>query len=410
MTTDSNLQHNRIYGLDALRAIMMLLGLVVHTVFSFSTTDWGVEWPYKDAYTTPVAEHTYFFIHSFRMPIFFVLAGFFTCMLYLKRGAIGVASNRLQRIGIPLVFSLFLIYPLVTAGFAFSVAAQATSVGEGLLAVFKVPLKELLVPQHTMHLWFLYYLLYFYVAGLFITTISRQLPVSWRETLLRIFKIIVDRPVLRILLPAFGTAVTLIPSQGVFPVSMEFIPAIDNFIPFSIFFAFGWLLYHYREKLLSFKDSAWTHLALGICIYFVSEFWLRPNIPAGEDYINLILARSITIGLVVWLLFYGFTGLFLRYFNKPSARIRYMVDASYWVYLVHLPCAIWLPGLLVNSGLTLWPKMIIVFVTITVVGFITYDLFARSTFIGKTLNGRRYKRGLPAETELTPSSKNAVST
>ncbi len=405
MNTAPNSQHNRIYGLDALRATMMLLGLVVHTVFSFSTIDWGSDWPYKDVYTTPIAEHTYFFIHSFRMPIFFVLAGFFTCMLYLKRGAYGVASNRLQRIGVPLIVSLFLLYPLVIAGFAFSVTAQETSIGEGLRAVLEIPAIDLFLPQHTMHLWFLYYLLYFYVVSLLLAKVSALLPISWRERSLWLFKFIVSHPVLRILLPAIVTTIALIPFQGVFPVSMMFIPAVKNFVPFAIFFGFGWLLYHHREMLIDFPRLAWSHLTLGILIYFLSEFWIRPNLPAGPQDTNLIITRSVTIGIVVWLLFFGFTGLFLRYFNKPSPRIRYMVDASYWVYLVHLPCAIWLPAFLANSGFTLWPRMITVFVTITAIGFITYDLFARSTIIGKVLNGRRYKRGLPTEADVTATKK-----
>ena len=401
MALKSSRLNERIYGLDALRAIMMLLGLIVHTVFSFSTIDWGNDWPYKDTYTTSVAEHTYFFIHSFRMPIFFVLAGFFTCMLYLKRGALGVASNRLQRIGIPLLIGLFVLYPLVTGGFVFSVSANEFTFKTGLKAFLNMPLTDLLIPTSTMHLWFIYYLLYFYLASLLIATLAGLLPLSWRNFVHLLFKGTIRHPIFHVILPAIVTTIALISTQGVNPVSTLFKPDIDSIVVYGIYFGFGWLLFLHREEIFRFKHSAWLHVLLGITAYFVSEFFIRPNIPAGSEDINLIITRSVTGGIVVWLLFYGFMGLFLRYLNKPSALIRYIVDASYWIYLIHLPCAIWLPGILSNTSLTLWPRMFIVFITITMIGFFTYDLFVRSTVIGKILNGRRYQRGLPDKKTIT---------
>ena len=45
------------------------------------------------------------FIHIFRMPIFFVMAGFFAAMLYLRRGPGGLAQNRATRIVVPFATS-----------------------------------------------------------------------------------------------------------------------------------------------------------------------------------------------------------------------------------------------------------------------------------------------------------------
>ena len=72
-----------------------------------------------------------------------------------------------------------------------------------------------------------------------------------------------------------------------------------------------------------------------------------------------------------------------------------MVDASYWLYLIHLPLAVFIPGLLVATDLSVWSKMLIAFFGTCIIGLLTYDWFVRSTFIGRILNGRRYRRGLP---------------
>ncbi len=72
-----------------------------------------------------------------------------------------------------------------------------------------------------------------------------------------------------------------------------------------------------------------------------------------------------------------------------------MVDASYWVYLVHLPFTTWVPGLLSHLP---WPaavKVLAVLGLATPIWWLSYDLLARNTFIGKVLNGRRFPRGLP---------------
>jgi fucose 4-O-acetylase-like acetyltransferase len=52
------------------------------------------------------------FIHSFRMPLFFVLAGFFTSLLIGKRSFKGTYINRAQRILVPLLLAVVTILPL----------------------------------------------------------------------------------------------------------------------------------------------------------------------------------------------------------------------------------------------------------------------------------------------------------
>ena len=52
------------HSLDRLRAVMLLLGLVLHTAIN-----------YLDLQSSRFFEHLATFIHSFRMPVFFVISG-----------------------------------------------------------------------------------------------------------------------------------------------------------------------------------------------------------------------------------------------------------------------------------------------------------------------------------------------
>lgn len=71
------MQDNRRYhSLDALRGIMMMLGIVLHASQWYITEPpGGIPMP-RDASTSYLFDVIMHFIHSFRMPLFFVLAGF----------------------------------------------------------------------------------------------------------------------------------------------------------------------------------------------------------------------------------------------------------------------------------------------------------------------------------------------
>ena len=78
---------DRYHSLDALRASMMLLGLVLHSAVSYIREPLPEAWPYKDPNTSTLFDLVVFFIHLFRMPVFFVAAGFFGAMLMQRDGA-----------------------------------------------------------------------------------------------------------------------------------------------------------------------------------------------------------------------------------------------------------------------------------------------------------------------------------
>ena len=101
---------------------------------------------------------------------------------------------------------------------------------------------------------------------------------------------------------------------------------------------------------------------------------------------------AVLTGLAAWAWIYALLGVAARVITRPVPWIRYLADASYWMYLVHLP-------LLVAIAIPLadlpWPivlKLLLTWVVATVVMLLSYDLMVRSTWIGAWLNGRRSPR------------------
>jgi peptidoglycan/LPS O-acetylase OafA/YrhL len=98
----------RRHDLDALRAAAMLLGLVYHAALSFAA---GFPWLVQDV---SQSRGLYLFqaaSHGFRMPLFFLLSGFFTAMMWRKRGLKALLHQRFRRVFLPCMLGLVTVVP-----------------------------------------------------------------------------------------------------------------------------------------------------------------------------------------------------------------------------------------------------------------------------------------------------------
>ncbi|MHC5538641.1 acyltransferase family protein, partial [Singulisphaera rosea] len=94
--------------LDALRAGAMLLGIVLHASLSFFPSYWMV----TDTRQNDIFGIVFSAIHGFRMPLFFVMSGYFSAMLLRRRGRGALIKHRFHRVFLPLMVGLFTIVPL----------------------------------------------------------------------------------------------------------------------------------------------------------------------------------------------------------------------------------------------------------------------------------------------------------
>ena len=98
----------RRHDLDALRAIAMLLGILLHGSLAF----FEFPWPIQNSPTNPGFALIFFIVRGFRMPVFFVMSGFFTAMLWRRRDLKALLWHRFQRIFLPLVLGFVTIVPI----------------------------------------------------------------------------------------------------------------------------------------------------------------------------------------------------------------------------------------------------------------------------------------------------------
>ena len=95
----------RLHHMDNLRALAMLLGVVFHASLAYSPM-LHFFWLPADNQAAEAIDVFAWFSHLFRMPLFFLIAGFFAIFLIEKRGLKGFLINRTMRVLLPLVLFL----------------------------------------------------------------------------------------------------------------------------------------------------------------------------------------------------------------------------------------------------------------------------------------------------------------
>lgn len=389
----------RLHSLDALRGLALLLGFVVHASLAYVPGMPAIAWPVLDHARTPVAAVAFFASHQFRMVLFFVIAGFFAHMLLQKRGLRGFWANRGKRIALPLVLGWMVFFPLTLAAIAWG-AAHA---GAALAAPAGLPTLPLGFFPFS-YLWFLYYLLVFYAAATVLRAIARVLDpagrvmrgADWVVTGIvksRCLAVLLGVPAAWVLYQVPGWA----PWVGIPAPEYSVIPQLPAVAGYGTAFAVGWLLHRQADLLSLIEKQGEAYLLAGIVLTTVCLGWGGVSLAATANPFQGLPKLGIALAYAAgaWAWSFGLLGLALRYLSKESPARRYLADASYWIYLSHLPLVFIFEGLAAPLS---WPweiKLPLVMSATFAVTLVTYHYWVRRTVLGVLLNGRKIPRQAP---------------
>ncbi len=389
-SADSAQEPPRLYALDAIRAVALLLGIVLHACLSFVPGIPPELWPISDIHKSTALGITMFVIHIFRMSVFFLIAGYLSRVLFQRLGLRAFCRNRAARILAPLALGWVVCFALII-GVVFWALAKAN---HGVMPQ-TLPKAMLEAGPNFMHLWFLYLLLWLYAIvilarkALFAVD-SKGVVASAVDHWLRTA---FTRPLGSLILALpIAIALFLIPNwiaaMGVPTPAYTLIPPAIPLLIYAYVFAIGWLLDRQRHLLDALARQWLPNCLLGLGGALVCLLILGQQAPATitHNYKHLY-AVGYAIALVCWTL--AFVGVGIKYLSKQNATIRYLADASYWMYIMHLPLVMALQTSLMLVDLHWAIKFLTITVVTCVVLLCTYHYGVRSTWIGLMLNGKR---------------------
>jgi hypothetical protein len=360
----------RLHSLDFLRAFALLMGVLLHVLMLFLE-------PFDGSEPRLGASIIFIWIHTWRMPLFMLLAGFFTALSLSKRNTGNYSFNRLIRLGVPLL----LLWSVIPA------------IDEEASRLFKAP--ELIswlfydVPFtfRLDHLWFLYYLLIFYSILLLIKTavpFIYSFILGFELSLSRV--LMVWLPILILLSPLNK------PTGGIIGNDLITFGEVNlgSMLFMASFFMIGMQAYKSSQFLENLQRTrfwlpgliVFSLIPIGLLVWG----GIKDEPFAFSGLLELWIINSLS-GSAALLLVLSILGLAMHKISSSGHILRWLVRLSYPIYVFHLMFVISVSGTLMFFGINDWIVVLIGFASGILFPVIIYYAFISWTPLDWVFNG-----------------------
>ena len=361
---------NRLHSLDFLRAFALLMGVLLHVLMLFLE-------PFDGSEPRLGASIIFIWIHTWRMPLFMLLAGFFTALSLSKRDTGNYALNRLIRLGVPLL----LLWSAIPA------------IDEGTSELFKIPelisyiFYDIPFTLRLDHLWFLYYLLLFYGVLLLIKTTAPlifSLVIDFELSLSRV--LCLWMPILILLSPLNK------PIGGIFgeiPITFGEIN-LGSMLFMASFFIIGMQAHKSSQFLENLQRTRFwlPSLIVSSLIPIGLLTWggVKDEPFAFSGSLELWIVNSLS-GSAALLMVLSIMGLAMHKISSSGQMLRWLVRLSYPIYVFHLMFVISVSGTLMFFGINDWIVVLLGFASGILFPVIIYYAIISWTPLDWVFNG-----------------------
>ncbi len=368
--------NKRFYGLDALRGMAMMLGIVLHAALPYVVFD-VPGWPSEKS-DSEIITLIFQFIHLWRMPVFFILSGFFSHLLIKRHGWSYWWKNRLLRILLPLI----VFTPLMAT----------------LPVIFQYGNTQKLeffysLEGYPYHLWFLWHLVIFLVftviLKLYVFIIYKMLISLKLNKLIDMFSKANHHFLKFLFYSKFPIPFILIIS--ILSLGESGTDLISNPVLSGMYFMFGYQIYN-NNNLQNIVRN-WKYYALISIFFFVLHTLIDIEIIKLDFenqpiyWIPFILIKN--FNSVFFSIF--FIGLFEHKLFDHNKILRIFSDSAYWIYLIHLPIVSFITFFMFRFNFAIEFKFILSILLTSIISYLSYKYLIRSSYIGVLLNGKKQK-------------------
>jgi hypothetical protein len=369
---------NRIHSLDFLRAFALLMGVLLHVLMLFLE-------PFDGSEPRLGASVIFIWIHTWRMPLFMLLAGFFTALSLSKRNTGNYAFNRLIRLGVPLL----LLWSFIPA------------IDEEASSLFKIPelisyiFYDIPFTFRLDHLWFLYYLLIFYSILLLIKTavpFIYSFILGFELSLSRV--LMVWLPILILLSPLNKPTGGIIGND---PITFGEVN-LGSMLFMASFFLIGMQAYKSSKFLENLQRTrfwlpsliVFSFIPIGLLVWG----GVKDDPFAFSGLLELWIVNSLS-GCAALLLVLSIMGLAMHKISSSGHILRWLVKLSYPIYVFHLMFVISVSGTLMFFGFNDWLVVLLGFASGILFPVIIYYAFISWTPLDWVFNGYKNSKFQP---------------
>lgn len=373
---------------DAARALLMILGIPYHVALAYKP---GQEWIVVSREGTAFFVYLSEFIHLFRMPAFFLIAGYFAALLLARRAPDQWLRGRLVRLCPPLIAAMLLLVPpmnLVTElsnlppqqAVASWLHNSATSGG-----------------YWVRHLWFIVILLYCSIAAA---------TLVWRRPSLR-SAIVSDRadgwmarnvPLALVgVATALGLweagAVELFYIGGLATNLPQQILRLDELIMFAPYFLLGCAIQRAPATLDRVTRPSAAVAAVAVAATCLSLGYLGQFSPPVGRFVGTIAGVALA-----QLVFAGAR----RFLDRPIPLVQKLVAASFVIYLFHMPIVVMLVWLGQYVAIPVAVKAVGIMLLTLALSYAVWMMVERSPVLSFLFDGQIGRAQRPAHTRNRP--------
>jgi peptidoglycan/LPS O-acetylase OafA/YrhL len=359
----------RRYDIDWLRVITIGLLLIYHIAIAFQP--WGVfigflqndhalEWLW-----IPMT-----MLNVWRIPLLFFVSGMGVCFALRKRTGTQLLVERTRRILVPFLFGMFVIVPI------------------HMVIWQKYYNQDLRYVPGPGHLWFLAYIFIYVIVLLPLFLYLRK---NENGIVNRWFKRRFQKPLGLLIIPmAFVTEALVLKPETYELYAMT----VHGFLLGLLAFLFGYLGVQsgraFWQTLLKWR---WLYLSLALVMYSIRLVLFDLNAPG--------FLMAIESNLWIFSVF----GFAYRYLNHPGKILKYLSQAAYPVYIIHMI-------FLYFGSYIIFPLMIPVFLKFVLVIILTgtgcfamYELLIRRMSVLRPLFGLKRLEKEPSDNQKNMAVK-----
>lgn len=385
----------RRHELDWLR-VLAVFGLIpfhVAIIFSLGGGDYV-----KNAARSAIMGQIATFVTFWGIPLLFLVAGASSWFALTARAPSAWVLERIKRLLVPFVFGVLIIVP-IQVYFGRLSDPRYHDPYPVFYAQFFAGFRFDHAADYLAHLWFVPCLLAYSLLALPLFDGLRH-PVGRR--VIAALGHLCEWPgaILLLALP-LGASDMILRGKPLATLITTYL-LFDNwalFVFFFLFFLYGYVLYADSRIVHAIWRDGPMALILGVGFWFIAQHLVATHaLPSYQYSLSFVMAMFVR-GCVSWFWIVAITSMSLRFLIFGNAMLRYLDEAFYPVYVLHMPVLTALAFAVVRTPLGIWGKFALIVVATLALTLALYELCIRRIPLVRFLFGLR---PLPARHPFTP--------